>query len=82
MDEAERRGLMVGRDLSVIGFDDAPMSPYLHPALTTLRQPIAEIGAALVGMLERAIKGEKVAERHQLLPPKLIIRESCGAPRR
>jgi len=81
MDEAERRGLVVGRDLSVIGFDDTPMSPYLRPPLTTLRQPIAEIGAALIAMLEGAIRGEPPAERQLLLPPELIIRESCGAPR-
>lgn len=78
MDEAERRGLVVGRDLSVIGFDDAPMAPYLRPALTTLQQPIEDIGAALIAMLEAAIKGEAPAERHRLLPPRLIVRGSCG----
>ncbi|MEP7292408.1 MAG: LacI family DNA-binding transcriptional regulator [Chloroflexota bacterium] len=78
MNEAGRRGLVIGRDLSVIGFDDAPMSPYLRPALTTLQQPIAEISAALIALLESAIKGERLAKRHRLLAPKLVIRESCG----
>ena len=79
MNEAERRGLVVGRDLSVIGFDDAPMAQYLRPALTTLRQPIAEIGASLIAMLEEAIKGTPPEQRHILLPPRLIARASCGA---
>lgn len=82
MNEAERRGLVVGRDLSVIGFDDAPMAQYLRPALTTLRQPIAEIGAALIAMLEAAIKGTPPVQRQLLLSPRLITRASCGkAPR-
>ncbi len=82
MNEAERRGLVVGQDLSVVGFDDAPMTEYLRPALTTLRQPITEIGEAIIPMLEAAIKGEEPPQRHLLLPPRLIIRSSCGpAPR-
>lgn len=79
MNEAERRGLVVGRDLAVIGFDDAPLAQYLRPALTTLCQPIAEIGATLLTMLEAAIKGAPPAARHVLLPPRLITRASCGA---
>lgn len=78
MYEAERRGLTVGKDLSLIGFDDAPMAAYLRPALTTLRQPIAEIGAALVTMLDEAIKGNQPPQRHVLMPPKLVLRYSCG----
>ncbi|HVU14776.1 MAG TPA: substrate-binding domain-containing protein, partial [Phototrophicaceae bacterium] len=82
LNEAEQRGLVVGRDISVIGFDDAPMTEYLRPALTTLRQPIEEIGAALIAMLEAAIKGDEPPQRQLLLPPRLIIRSSCGpAPR-
>ncbi len=78
MNEAERRGLAIGKDLSVIGFDDAPMTQYLRPALTTLQQPIEEIGTALITMLEDVIKGEEPPQRQLLLPPRLIIRSSCG----
>jgi DNA-binding LacI/PurR family transcriptional regulator len=69
--------LIVGKNLSVIGFDDAPMTAYLRPALTTLHQPIAEIGAALVTMLDEAIKGNEPPERHILMQPKLVLRYSC-----
>ena len=78
MNEAEQRGLVVGRDISVIGFDDAPLSQYLHPALTTLQHPIEQIGEALIAMLDDAIKGADSPQRHLLLPPRLIIRASCG----
>ena len=47
--EAQRRGLTVPRDLSVVGFDDIPHAAYCTPALTTLAQPIAEIAQALAG---------------------------------
>ncbi len=83
MHEVERRGLTVGKDLSVIGFDDAPMAAYLRPALTTLQQPISAIGAALVTMLQSVIKGEPVSQRNHLIPPRLVLRYSCGpAPSR
>ncbi len=82
MNQAERRGLMVGRDLSVIGFDDAPMTQYLRPALTTLRQPIEAIGQTLIAMLGDLLKGGEPPQRQLLLPPRLVTRESCGrAPR-
>ena len=81
MNEAQQRGLDIGKDLSVIGFDDAPMVQYLRPSLTTLHQPIEEIGEALIDMLEAVIKGKKPQQPHLLLPPRLVIRSSCGAPR-
>lgn len=84
MNEAERLGLRVGHDLSVIGFDDAPMSQYLRPSLSTLRQPIPEIAERVVQILEALLlerSGQPAAvtfERQVLLPPELIIRDSCG----
>lgn len=79
INRAEERGLRVGRDLSVIGFDDAPMTQYLRPALTTLQQPLATIAQELIAMLECTLKDTPSFERHILLPPRLIVRESCGA---
>lgn len=86
MNEAERLGLVVGRDLSVIGFDDAPMTQYLRPSLSTLRQPIAEIATRIIQILESLLipvdrdagAGGVQPERQVLLPPELIIRDSCG----
>lgn len=78
MNEAERRGLVVGKDLSVTGFDDAPMTQYLRPALTTIQQSIVEIGQALIEMLEIVLRKEETTPQHLLVPTRLIVRESCG----
>lgn len=80
MNEAERRGLVVGRDLSVIGYDNVPMSQYLRPALTTLEQPILEIGRALMETLEHILRQDAPPNTHQLIPPRLVVRDSCSPP--
>jgi LacI family transcriptional regulator, galactose operon repressor len=80
MNEAERFGLTIGRDLSVIGFDDAPMTQYLRPALTTVQQAIPETGQALMTILEALLNETEPEEPHILIPPRLIVRDSCGAP--
>jgi LacI family transcriptional regulator len=76
---AQKRGLVVGRDIAVTGFDDIPLAEHSHPSLTTVRQPIYEIGRRTCDMLIRLIRGEAVTERHILLQPELIVRESSGA---
>ncbi|RME36944.1 MAG: LacI family transcriptional regulator [Thermoflexia bacterium] len=78
MNALHEAGLQPGRDVSVVGFDDVPMAQYLHPPLTTLRQPVAEVGARVVEMLLKLIRGEPLPERKVLLPPRLIVRESSG----
>ncbi len=80
MNEAEERGLVVGRDLSVIGFDNAPLVQYLHPGLTTLQQAIPEIGEALMQMLENILSNKEQEPIQRLIPPRLIKRSSCGRP--
>jgi LacI family transcriptional regulator len=76
---AQRRGLVVGRDLAVTGFDDIPLAEHSHPSLTTIRQPIYDIGCRICDMLVRLIQGEELAERQVLLQPVLVVRESSGA---
>jgi LacI family transcriptional regulator len=68
----------VGRDIAITGFDDIPLAEHSHPSLTTVRQPIYDIGRRICRMLIRLIQGEKVAERQILLQPELIVRESSG----
>jgi DNA-binding LacI/PurR family transcriptional regulator len=74
---AREHGVEVGREIAIIGFDDAPMSQYLFPALTTVRQPIHEAGRKCVEVLVSLLKGEEPVERHILVSPKLIIRASA-----
>jgi DNA-binding LacI/PurR family transcriptional regulator len=74
---AREHHLDVGRDIAIIGFDDAPMSQYLIPALTTIRQPVREAGRKCVELLVSLMKGEQPVERQILLPPTLIQRSSA-----
>ncbi|MGR5206848.1 LacI family DNA-binding transcriptional regulator [Vibrio sp. PNB23_22_6] len=67
-------GLRVPEDVSVIGFDDLPASKYFTPGLTTLRQPIEELGVVCAELILSLLTGEKCSPR---LPPiNLIVRES------
>jgi len=82
MNAAQERGLVVGQDVGVIGFDDIPSAAYCQPPLTTIRQPVYEIGTRLCHMLIQTIEGEEIEERQVVLPPTLVVRESCGAQQR
>lgn len=78
INEAEQQGIVVGDTLSVIGYDDVPLTQYLRPALTTIQQPIPEIGRKIIEMLETILAGEQLAEQNVLFAPRLIIRDSVG----
>lgn len=78
MAAAQQRGLVVGQDLSVVGFDDIPPAEHAHPPLTTVHQPIYEIATMVANMLIRLIEGMALDERHVLIEPELIIRQSTG----
>jgi len=69
-------GLTVGHDLAVLGFDDAPIAGYLRPSLTSLRQPIAEVGERVVTMLIDLVRGQAPSPAQVLLKPRLIVRDS------
>jgi LacI family transcriptional regulator len=70
--------LTPGRDVSIAGFDDIPPAEIV--SLTTLNQPIYEIGHELSRMLMSLVKDEALTERQVLLMPELIIRDSVGPP--
>ena len=71
------RGLHVGKDFAVTGFDDAPMVQYTDPSLTTLRQPIEEIGQRIIAMLMEYINTGSIPKHPNILvAPQLIVRNS------
>lgn len=70
-------GFDVPRDVSVVGFDDIPAASYVTPGLTTVHQDTARAGELLVTNLIKLIEGETVES--SLLPPTLVVRDSCGA---
>lgn len=81
MSAVQGRGLLVGRDIAVAGFDDTPAAEYAYPPLTTVHQPIYEIGQRLVKMLIGIILGTPPPETQVLLPCKLMVRASSGFQR-
>jgi LacI family transcriptional regulator, galactose operon repressor len=77
---AEARGLSVPDDLSVVGFDDSEQSGLVTPALTTVRQPLAEMGRMAVSLLLRLLDHQRVEAMSIELATRLIVRESTAAP--
>jgi LacI family transcriptional regulator len=79
---AREAGLHVPEDLSVVGFDDIPLSEWSTPALTTVRQPLTEMARVAVQiLLESAESGEPVKRRVELATD-LVVRESTAPPGR
>lgn len=76
MQAARDLGLEPGADLAVTGYDDTPMVAYLTPSLTSVRQPVAQIGARLVEMLVGILSGNPETQTPLLFEPELIIRQS------
>lgn len=76
MQAAHAQGLVVGRDLAITGFDDTPMVKYLTPPLTSVRQPVEQIGAHLIKILVGILENHPEKENPLLLAPELIVRES------
>jgi len=78
---AHQRGLRIPRDLSVVGFDDVPMSQWVTPPLTTVRQPIAEIGAlAARSLLDHTGGTVDLPTGRVELATTMVVRESTAPP--
>jgi LacI family transcriptional regulator len=75
------RGLVPGRDVAVIGFDNIPEGAMHRPALTTVAIGARAIGEEAARLLLRRIKSPGGAPESIILPPKLVIRASCGGSR-
>jgi LacI family transcriptional regulator len=75
---ARQRGLRIPQDLSVVGFDDLPVVRWVSPPLTTVRQPLAEMGRAAAEMLSDLVDSVPLRSRRHELSTELITRESTG----
>jgi LacI family transcriptional regulator len=80
MEVALELGLRVPEDLSVIGFDNIPESALAHPPLTTIHQPLHEIGAAALNILVGLLEGREPESTHVQLPTSMVERASCSPP--
>jgi LacI family transcriptional regulator len=79
---AHKRGLAVPDDLSVVGFDDTALAVTVLPQLTSIRQPLAEMGRMGASLLVRLIEGQRVDALRVELATKLVVRESTAPPGR
>jgi LacI family transcriptional regulator len=82
MQEAAARGLRMPGDLSVAGFDDTMEASVVVPALTTVRQPLAELGRTAVSILLRQVRGRRFEPLRVELETRLVARNSTGVPGR
>ncbi len=74
-------GLSVPEDIAFIGFDDLPLAMQTYVKLTTVHQPITNLGVKAVELLMDVIANGPKPVRHIILGTELIVRESCGAAR-
>ena len=77
---ARELGLDVPSELSIIGFDDIPESAQTTPALSTVHQPIQQMGAAAIALLITLMAGESVEQTHVQLGTSLVERGSTARP--
>jgi len=79
---AKHRGLRIPEDLSVIGFDDTYGAMWTEPALTTVRQPLRQMGRVAARTVLELAEGRRPDSHHVQLATSLVVRESTAAPKR
>ena len=80
MSALRKHGISVPGQVAVTGFDDIPMARHLRTSLTTVRQPIRQLGSTAFDVLHSMLNREHLPARDIVLPTELIRRESCGCP--
>jgi LacI family transcriptional regulator len=81
MDAVRVRGLRVPDDISILGFDNIPQSAMVYPPLTTVQQPLEQMGRVATQMLLGILKDPEKEHGRIELPTELILRESTSAPK-
>jgi LacI family transcriptional regulator len=80
MSALRKHGIDVPGRVAVTGFDDIPLARHLRTSLTTVRQPIKQLGSTAFDVLYSMLNREHLPARDIVLPTELIRRESCGCP--
>jgi len=73
-------GLRVPEDISVVGFDDIQSAAFYNPSITTIRQPLYQMGTTAARILLQRVRGQAVAPKTLQILPELVIRESTCPP--
>lgn len=76
MIEAKELGLTIPNDLAIIGFDDQPVAEILDPKLTTIRQPVDQMGKKAIEVMIEMLENPKMEIKNYELPIELIVRQS------
>ncbi|MEP6988580.1 MAG: LacI family DNA-binding transcriptional regulator, partial [Chloroflexota bacterium] len=79
MDAVREGGLRIPDDISIIGFDDIPQASLVYPKLTTVRQPLEQMGRVAVKLLLEQIEDRNRLPQRVTLPTELVIRDSCAS---
>ena len=77
MEAVRERGLRIPHDVSVVGFDDIPQAAHVHPPLTSVLQPLEEMGRTATRMLLEHIQDPLRPPERVELPTELVLRQSC-----
>ena len=77
-----QRGLRIPNDISVVGFDDLPEARWSSPPLTTVRQPLSEMGMVAARTVLRLAQGEEIESPRVELATQLVVRDSTANPSR
>ena len=80
IDAAVERGLRVPHDISVVGFDDGPLTGSVTPPLTTVAQPVRDKGRLAGRILVGRLSGDRGAGQRHVLATELVVRGSTGPP--
>lgn len=69
-------GRDIPRDMAIVGYDDIPVAAYCHPPLTTIRQPMIEVGQLAARLLIQLVENPETERREVLLKPELVKRDT------
>jgi LacI family transcriptional regulator len=78
MEQLAALGVRVPQDIAVTGFDGIPLGRMVRPSLTTVRQPMRQMGEDAVDLLTTRLAGSEREPVSLMLPVSLALRESCG----
>jgi DNA-binding LacI/PurR family transcriptional regulator len=78
---ARRAGIRIPEDVSVVGFDDLPFTQWQGPPMTTVHQPLEQMGATAARMIVRLAAGQALEQHRVELATRLVVRESTAPPR-
>lgn len=77
--KAHELGLVIGKNLAVVGFDGLPDSSLIYPALTTVSVQAGYLARSALKLLQGYLGDKQTPEKREVLPAKLVVRDSWGS---